>query len=85
VVSVAHSRQNILEYDVRKITMEQFIGESHLVVSSPGRVEQSFEDFLKARKLKRRIVMSVLPRSDKDPSEPEIRTGSAARRRAMVA
>jgi DNA-binding transcriptional LysR family regulator len=42
-----------------KITMEQFLGESHLVVSSPGRVEQSFEEFLKARKLKRRIVMSV--------------------------
>ncbi|MFJ9562813.1 LysR family transcriptional regulator [Streptomyces fuscichromogenes] len=41
------------------LSVDRFLYEPHLVVSSPGRTEEVFERFLKTNQLARRIVLSV--------------------------
>lgn len=42
-----------------KLTLEMFLDEPHLVVSSLGRLEEAFERFLSEQHLSRRVVLSV--------------------------
>lgn len=43
----------------RQLTLNAFLQEPHLVVSSPGRTVEVFERFLDEKKMSRRVVMSV--------------------------
>ena len=41
------------------IGLDQYLAEPHMVIASSGRIEETFEKFLLARKLSRRIILRV--------------------------